>query len=250
MTTTPRPLDELLDEAEAAAAAADTARYDLLDEVRAHPVLRAKATATPGDAGGGLHPSDALRAARLLFEHGEPQDLGLAGDLAWRAHQAGEAAAGPLFATCADRVAIYQGRPQRFGTVIQSYQGEAVLAPVDNSVPDEIRAQLGVPPVAELRVEVEQLNRRAARERAQDGGGLPEGLPFARVWRDPTLAELRSRLEAEGQPVWLDHNDEITFVCDRPLVGAIVGPVFEIPMWRVTDGETDGVTDGDGLLAL
>ena len=125
MTTPPRPLDELLAQTEAAVAAADTARYDLLDEIRVHPALRPPrpdGAAGPsrrraGSADGGaapaseLDPRDALRASRLLVEHGEPADLALAGDLAWRAHQGGQAEAGPLFATCADRISLYQGRP-------------------------------------------------------------------------------------------------------------------------------------------
>ena len=127
---------------------------------------------------------------------------------------------------------------------MRAHQGEAVLAQIDPRMTDDVRAQLGVPPLAELRKEVENLNRKAARERTTDGEGLPEGLPFARVWRDPTAADLRRRMAAEGQPVWVD-GDELTFVCERPMVGAIVGPVFEIPMWRVESDDGD-----DPLLVL
>ena len=200
----------------------DRAAFDLLGELRAHPDL--------AGVGGG----DALGAAQALLEGGDLSDLGPAGDLAYRAHRDGIAGAGLLFATCADRLALLSGRPQRFGTVVMSHQGDAVLAPLDDSVTDELRAQLGLHDRAGLRAQVEEVNRVEARRRAASPGELPGDLPFARVWRDPSGAELRRRWEAEGEPVWAD-DDELTLVCDRPLAGAIVGPNFELPMWRVDD---------------
>jgi enterochelin esterase-like enzyme len=141
--------------------------------------------------------------------------------------------AGLVFATCADRLALLSGRPQRFGTVVMPHLGDAHLAPLDGSISDEVRRQLGLADLAGLRQQVEQLNRRTARQRAAEDG-VPDKLPFARVWRDPTAEQLRQRREHEGEPVWAD-GDELTFVCERPLAGAIAGPVFELPLWRVDD---------------
>lgn len=177
--------------------------------------------------------ADALAQAEAILGGRGGGGLERAADLAWRAHNDGVEGAGAVFATCADRLSLYGGRPQRFGTVTLSHQGELRLAPVDPTIPDEVRVQLGLGTLADLEAGVQEANRARARERAADPADL-DGLPFARIWRDPTAAELRARWEAEGQPVWAD-GDELTFVCDKPLAGAIVGPVFEIPMWRVDD---------------
>jgi enterochelin esterase-like enzyme len=199
----------------------DAAAFSLLDELRRHEGL-----ASVGGA-------DAFRAARILLERGDPDDLGAAGDLAWRAHGDGVDGAGTVFATCADRMALMSGRPQRFGTVLMPHLGDAHLAPLDGGVSDDMRRQLGLADLAGIRAEVDDLNRVQARRRAVTGE-LPKDLPFARIWRDPTATELRDRWKAEGQPVWAD-GDELTLVCDRPLAGAIAGPVFEMPLWRVDD---------------
>ncbi|MPY91932.1 MAG: hypothetical protein GEV08_02375 [Acidimicrobiia bacterium] len=186
-----------------------------------------------GEATTGPVGAAALAEARKILEHGGPGGLDRAADLAWQAHGEGVEGAGATFATCADRLALYSGRPQRFGTVTLEHQGDLRLAPMDPTIPDEVRAQLGVPSLRQLGQQVDEANRERARTRAATPGEL-DGMPFARVWRDPTAAELRARWSAEGQPVWCD-GDELTFVCDRPLAGAIVGPVFELPMWRVED---------------
>ncbi|MEA3216118.1 MAG: hypothetical protein QOJ19_2274 [Acidimicrobiia bacterium] len=199
----------------------DAAAFALLDELRNHDDL--------ATVGGG----DAFRAAKILCERGEPNDLPTAADLAWRAHNDGIDGAGVIFASCADRMALMSGRPQRFGTVLMPHLGDAHLAPLDGTVPDELRKQLGLQDLSAMRVQVDELNRQQARERATTKE-LPKDLSFARIWRDPTAAELRARMSAEGQPVWAD-GDELTLVCDRPLAGAIAGPVFEMPLWRVDD---------------
>lgn len=202
-------------------AADDAAAFELLDELRRHEDL-----ATVGGV-------DAFRAARTLLERGDPHDLSAAADLAWRAHGDGIEGAGLIFATSADRMSLMGGRPQRFGTVLMPHLGDAHLAPLDGAVSDDMRRQLGLTDLAGIRRQVEELNRNQARQRALTGE-LPKDLPFARIWRDPTAKELRERMEAEGQPVWAD-GDELTFVCDRPLAGAIAGPVFEMPLWPVDD---------------
>jgi enterochelin esterase-like enzyme len=176
---------------------------------------------------------EAAGAAQLLLEHGTFEDLPRAAELAHGAHEAGVDGAGRLFAMAVDRFSVARTRQQRFGTFAFQYRGDYVPAPLDGSVTDEQRRSLGLGGAAELQAEIDEANRAVARRRA-DQGPLEQAETFARVWRDPTEAELRARWEAEGQPVWAD-GDEVTFVCDRPYAGAIVGPLFEIPMWRVGD---------------
>lgn len=175
--------------------------------------------------------ADAWRASRHLLEFGSISDLEMAAGLAWRAHEDGVAGAGIGFATIVDRFSVYRSRTQRFGTFSFEHQGELILAPLDGSATDEQRAKLGLPAAAQLRAAADEANRAAARARAIQGG-LERGQTFVRVWRDPTEEQLRARWAEVGEPVWAD-GDELTFVCDRPLAGAIVGPIFELPMWRV-----------------
>ncbi len=178
-----------------------------------------------------LQGTDAMRAARHLLELGNIGDLQNCAGLALRAHEAGVDRAGVLFATVVDRFSVYNSRRQRFGTFAYEHQGELVLAPLDGTVTDEQRAELGMSSLGDLRAGMDEANRQSARQRAHDGG-LDRGKTFARIWRDPTEEQLRARWAAEGQPVWAD-GDELTFVCDKPFAGALVGPIFEIPMWNV-----------------
>lgn len=199
---------------------ADDARAMLLvDELRNDPALR------------DLAPADAYRAARALLRHGAMADLGVTAELAWQAHGGGIDGAGLVFATAIDRYSVAQSRQQRFGTFAFHHKGELVPAPLDGSVDDELRGQLGLGSLAELQAELDEANRAIARQRA-DAGPIDRGQAYVRVWRDPSEAELRARWATEGEPAWAD-GDELTLVCDRPLAGAIVGPLFEIPMWRV-----------------
>ncbi|MCC6436782.1 MAG: esterase family protein [Acidimicrobiales bacterium] len=192
---------------------------DSLAPLRSHPDL--------GAADG----QDAVRAAALLSRQGFPADLQTAAQLALRAHQSGVPGAGRVCAEAVDRAAVMSSRTQRFGTFAYEYKGELLLAPLDGTVSDELRAEFGVGSIEELRREVEAANRAAAAART-DGGPPDHSQGYVRIWRDPTEEELRARWAAEGQPIWAD-GDELTVVCDRPLIGAIVGPLFELPMWRV-----------------
>ncbi len=211
----PGELHRLLDWLEASGSADPEA----LQALRTHPAL---ATAEP---------TAAARAAQLLCEQGYPQDLDTAAQLAWAAHEAGVAGAGRTFASAIDRAAVLRSRIQKFGTFAFEHRGELLPAPLDGSVTDELRAELGVPALAELHAELDRANRASAAARAEQPE-LDAGQTYARVWRDPQEATLRDRMQAEGQPIWAD-GDELTVVCDRPLIGAIVGPLFELPMWRV-----------------
>ena len=185
------------------------------------------------------HPQQALEAARALHTHGEPGDVAVAAELAARAAQSGVAAAGPLFATCVDRLALWSGRPQPYGTLTGEINGELQLAPVDPRTSDEARAATGVPALADLRAGAERANRDVAVRRASEPG-LPRGQRFCRIWRFPQSDELEQHRQREGAPVWAD-GDELTIV-HRAEQAPVVGPVFGIVMWPVDED--------DGLFAL
>ncbi len=209
-------LDALLDTLEAADDPGAVAT------LRAHPGL---------DAAEGV---TAARAAALLAESMDPTDLPAAARLARRAHDDGVDGAGLLFAGCADKLALYSGRPQPFGTIMIEHQGEMVQPPVDPATGDDDRSAFGVPSLAELRAQIFEAARAVARERAEQPGALPQGVRFARVWTDPDPAELRARREAEGAPAWAD-GDVLTFVTESAEPAAVT-PVFPIPTWEAGDG--------------
>ena len=157
----------------------------LLDELRHHPEL--------GDIEGEL----AWRAAQALGDHGNFGDLETLADLAYRAHRSGVAGAGALYGTATDRGRLMSGRAQTFGTITMAHQGELALAPIDRATPDQIRTELGLPTLAEIRRQVTEQNRELARGRAAEPGRL-DGQPYCRVWTDPTNAELRQRWAGRG----------------------------------------------------
>lgn len=212
-------LDELL---QTAAAADDDARFDLLHEIRTHPGLE---DATD---------ESAFTAARLLAGSGDPGDLPAVARLSLQAHQDGIAGAGLVHAEASDKIALYTGRPQLYGTVMLEQQGEIVQPPVDKRVSDAERAELGVPDLAELRRRMTQLTRELAVDRAGQPGLLPQGQRYCRVWLDRDPGELRERMAAEGVAAWAD-GDVLTFVTesDRPFTAA---PVFQLESWEAGDG--------------
>lgn len=219
------PLSDLLDAAQEAAERGDDAtRFDLTDTVRNHPNLESESVA-------GV---DAFRAARLLAGSGDPGDLPAVARLSLQAHQSGVDGAGLLHAEASDKIALYTGRPQLYGTVMIEHQGEIVQPPVNPRVSDIDRAELGVPSLAELHERMRRLTRQLAVERADQPGVLPPGHRFCRVWTDPDPAELRSRMTTEGATAWAD-GDVLTFVTesDAPVT---VAPVFPLQTWDAGDG--------------
>ena len=187
-----------------------------------------------------LRQLDALRAARAIATFAGPQQLAIAGELAGRAHQDSVAGAGALFAECADKVSLMSGRPQRFGTVVLEHQGDMVMAPLDGMADDAMRQSFGLPSLKQMRQNVEQQNRQAARER-YEAGGLPPGQRFCRIWSDPSVEELRSGLQENPDGAWVS-GDDLTLVCISDALGIIPGPVFELPMWNLLD-EANEPTD-------
>lgn len=212
---------DLLDQAEAAAEN-EPARIDgLLDRIRQLPDLAS------------AEPADALRAARLLAVSGSPADLLAVAELAGAAHRAGLDGAGPVFAEASDKIALYQGQPQRYGTVMVEHQGEIVQPPVDPTTGDDERTALGLPTMAEMQERMVEVSRMMARERVH-APQLPAGQPFCRVWTDPEPAEIRARMASEGAPAWAD-GDILTFVAETDEPVAIT-PTFPISTWNVGDG--------------
>ena len=132
-----------------------------------------------------------------------PLQLGL--DLARRAHRKGHPEAGLLVAHCVDRLLYSEHKPQRYGTVRPTIAGETRLPALDPSVTDAERAELGLPPAAQLRRELEQANRDAARHVAEHG--LPEGATLRRVHRGLRAAKLAGMLGERTEAVWRDGDD-------------------------------------------
>ena len=204
-----------------AANADDGARFDLLHELREHADLEE----SDGEV--------AFDAARLLAGSGDPSDLPAVARLSLKAHEAGIDGAGLIHAEASDKIALYTGRPQLYGTVMLEHQGDIVQPPVDKRVSDDERADLGVPLLDELQRRMTTLSRQLAVDRASQPGWLPDGQRFCRVWTDPEPAELRARIAAEGATAWAD-GDVITFVTesDSPVT---VAPVFPIESWPAGD---------------
>ena len=197
-------------------------RFDVLHELREHPEL----DAATGDV--------AFGAARLLAASGDPSDLPAVARTSLQAHQDGCDGAGLIHAEASDKIALYTGRPQLYGTVMLEQHGDIVQPPVDKRVSDEERAELGVPSLAELQQRMSSLTRELAIDRASQPGVLPHGQRFCRVWTDPDPTELRERMAAEGASAWAD-GDVLTLVTESS-APVTVTPVFPIESWDAGDG--------------
>jgi len=214
--------DRALSEVVAEAASVDPDdRFDLLHELREHADLEA--------ATGQL----AFGCAQLLAGSGDPSDLPAVARLSREAHLANIDGAGLIHAEASDKIALYTGRPQLYGTVMLEHQGDIVQPPVDKRVTDAEREALGVPPLAELHERMATMTRQLAVDRAAKPGWLPDGQRFCRVWTHPEPAELRARMQTDGT-AWAD-GDVITFVTESedPVT---VTPVFPIESWPAGDG--------------
>ena len=107
-----------------------------------------------------LYAADQLRTgpdyyhAAMILQHAlTPDDFLLCHDLCVVAIAKGEPRAKWLAATSMDRFLVSVGRPQRFGTQYGAARpGFPIrLSPVDSTVTDRLRMELGVPPLAELK---------------------------------------------------------------------------------------------------
>ena len=138
---------------------------------------------------------------------GDFSPLELALDFARRAHRNGHPEAGLLVAQCVDRLLYSEHKPQRYGTVRPTIAGESRLPALDPSVTDGERAELGLPPAAQLRRELEHANRDAARHVAEHG--LPDGANLRRVCRRLWPAEVADMLGERTEAVWRDGDDVV-----------------------------------------
>lgn len=123
---------------------------------------------------------DHLWAAAALSTSDLTEHLTLAQALALKAAEMGEERAFTVQALATDRLLWKQGLPQRYGTqiVYEPVLQEWRLYEVDPLTTDEVRKAMGVPPLAELLANVEELNQ---------GGDVTEALRRANVeWPDPT----------------------------------------------------------------
>ena len=222
-TATQAQLETLVDRAESAD---DIDQLAIADEIRCHAAM------FDSESVESVEPALALRTARLLVAVGEPGDLPNIARLSLVAHEAGLDGAGRIHAEASDKIALYTGRPQLYGTVMLEHEGDIVQPPVNPAVTDDQRGELGVPSLAELHDRMQRLSRDLAIERAAKPGWLPNGQRYCRVWTDPDPAELAARMEAEGS-AWAD-GDVLTLATKSP-VPVVATPVFSMKSWPVGD---------------
>ena len=105
---------------------------------------------------------DWLRAALILQHGNEADDFLLAHEMCIAAVAKGEDGARWLAAASEDRFLRKIGRPQRFGTQWEpgDTPGTFTLAPTDAGVTDQLRAALGVPPLAESKANEKQFDKK------------------------------------------------------------------------------------------
>jgi len=198
------------------------------DQLRGHGALRDPAS---------VPPVAGLTVASILLKESQPEDLPVAGELAKGAFEVGLPEAGPILANCIDQMSLFSQRPQPFGTVVVEQGGEPMLAPVDPTITDEVRADYGVPPLAELEAKIEeQAKDRARRNLSAESIIGDQG--FCRVWTDLSESDLSGRIKdstvtggslAQPMAVWAE-NDVLHFAAEtsEPFVAL---PVFGIPSW-------------------
>ncbi len=103
---------------------------------------------------------DAYRAAVILYDSEDLEDITLAQELAKRAHDDGLADAIRIVAHCMDRSQMMRGQPQHFGTqlVFEAVLSKWRLWDLDPVTSDSDRQAFGIPPLAELQARVGYLN--------------------------------------------------------------------------------------------
>lgn len=171
-------------------------------------------------------------AARALKDvHGAGTEfVELAQRLARASWKGGHPEGARLFASVTDVLCNRRHEPQRFGTLTYVRHGEKILLPVDPSVDEDERAELGLPALSDLRAEIALHNRRLAERHAVEPG-LPPEATLRRVWRDDDPATLVARQAADG-PVWRD-GDELVFAWQGDAHDVSVSGGLQIPMWQL-----------------
>ncbi|OGZ20061.1 MAG: hypothetical protein A2494_02300 [Candidatus Lloydbacteria bacterium RIFOXYC12_FULL_46_25] len=99
----------------------------------------------------------------MLYQHGPAiSHSRLAIRYAKRACAMGNEKAKWLYAGATDRLLSKQGKPQRYGTqfIKKDAKSKWKLHPVDPAITDEERAKWNVPPLAEAKARVKQMNEQ------------------------------------------------------------------------------------------
>jgi hypothetical protein len=110
---------------------------------------------------GGLKTADDYYHAAMVFQHSDKtEDYERAHQWCLKAVELDPAhpSARWLAAATKDRYLMSQGKPQLYGTQFKKVDGKWILWEVDPSVTDEERAKWDVPPLAESKKLVEQMN--------------------------------------------------------------------------------------------
>ncbi|OGM95002.1 hypothetical protein A2524_02835 [Candidatus Wolfebacteria bacterium RIFOXYD12_FULL_48_21] len=100
--------------------------------------------------------------AAMIFHHGQLlADYKTAIKLSEQSIKKGYQKAKWLHAAGTDRLLIKQGKKQKFGTQFfkKSAKSKWALAPIKKGMTDEERARFNVPPLAELKAQVERMNK-------------------------------------------------------------------------------------------
>ncbi len=105
---------------------------------------------------------DAYRAAVILYDSQDIDDVILAQELALRAHEDGHEEAISVVAHCMDRSLMMREKPQRFGTqvVYEPVLAKWRLWDMNTDTTDDEREVFGIPPLLELQARVRYLNER------------------------------------------------------------------------------------------
>jgi hypothetical protein len=111
---------------------------------------------------GQLQSAEDYYHAAMVFQHGnKPEEYLMAHELATVAGFKGHKGGKWLSAAAMDRFLHSIGRPQRFGTQYKrGGEGPWTQEPYDRSLPDAIRKEYGVPPLAEQAKPLEKLNEQ------------------------------------------------------------------------------------------
>lgn len=115
---------------------------------------------------GKLAAADDFYYAALIFQHGNCADhFKLSNQLAEKSMNLGNHDARWLYAASLDRYLMTLGKPQKFGTqyVKNKESGKWELYSVDPATTDEERAHYDVPPLAETRKQLDEMNRKPQR---------------------------------------------------------------------------------------
>lgn len=176
-----------------------------------------------------LTAEEAYRAAATLGSEAEEAWVERGADLSLKAWHEGYPNAGALHAACVDRLCLLRRALPKFGVNHWEHDGELMMPVIDGSVTDAERRALGLPSLAEVKVELELENR--TRAEAVFRTGLPDDAQVRRVWRKWATAEL-----LRHQPVWRD-GDDLTLIYEGEAEEVRLIGGLQMPMWRIAESD-------------